>query len=162
MKRLLILIIHLLLISCQVDSNTQPENKSEDNVLNTLGLEDYKSIIRYPVEINKEVDSLNMANLTLKESVYIFDTIKSGDIIKKQFMFQNTGNKSLYILDTKVSCGCTVVSYNKGAILPNETGTIDVAFDSSEKKGYQDRSIILITNSIPNEVVIRMQGYIKQ
>lgn len=64
------------------------------------------------------------------------------------FVFTNTGNKELLILSATASCGCTVPTYPKTAILPGEKDSIKVEYNGTSKRpGVFKKSINLVTNA---------------
>lgn len=155
-----IVFLSLVVSICSCSAPVE-EAPVEPSVLDGLGIEDYEKIIRHPVSLEKIVDSSDWATITFDETIYHFDTISQEDKISKNFEFKNTGRNALYILDTRVSCGCTVVSFEKNAIKPGDIGVIEVEFDASGKIGIQDKSIVVISNSIPNETILKITGYVK-
>ena len=103
--------------------------------------------------------------MDFKELVYQFGTINQGDVVVHEFKFKNNGKRDLIIRKTSASCGCTAVEVQK-IIKPGETGTIKVTFNSTGKKGNQNKSVTIITN-IPgkdskkrdkNRIILRMKG----
>ena len=71
----------------------------------------------------------------------------SGEKAGMDFVYYNTGMKSLIILDAKASCGCTVPEWNKNPVLPGEKGIVRVVYDSSGELGMQNKSIRIISNA---------------
>ena len=56
------------------------------------------------------------------------------------------------------SCGCTSPEWTKEDVAPGETGEIVVEFDSKGKKGMQNKSVTVITNSEPQAKVLSFSG----
>ncbi len=52
-----------------------------------------------------------------------------GDIVDINFTCKNTGDKPLYLVYVRPSCGCTVADYTKEPIPPGKEGKIDAQFD---------------------------------
>ena len=143
-----------------MDEETAKLPGAEDPVLESLGIKDYESIIRHPVSSQMPIDSADWPLPVAISSNINFDTITQGEIVSLVYKIKNTGSKSLYILDTRVSCGCTVANFSTDAIPPNQYRTIPVQFDSKGKMGHQKKSIIVLTNGIPNETVLTMEGFV--
>lgn len=161
MKDTIILLIILFLVGCQQENSNSASNTSSETI-GDLDLKDYESILRHPVSSNNKLDSLDLAEINFKVKEISFDTIVMGEKAEIDFHFDNTGNNTLYILDTKVSCGCTITSYPRGGISAGNGGVISIIFDSTGKSGMQDRSIIVVSNGDPNETLLRIKGFIKQ
>jgi len=160
MKIKLLAFYLIFLGACAQDIQKSPEEN--EKVDNPFGVDDYEAIIRHPVSLNEIIDSSDWSKITFENTLLTFDTIQEGIKIKKTYNFVNSGSKSLYILDTKVSCGCTITDYKKGAILPGESGRIDVQFDSSGKSGFQEKTIIVVSNCIPNEISLKLTGFVNK
>lgn len=78
---------------------------------------------------------------------YDFGTIKEGEIVEHIFKFKNIGNKPLVITDAKASCGCTVASFPKQPIAPEQSGEIVVEFNSKGKPGHQEKKVTIYSNA---------------
>ena len=160
MKNILLLVLLLMNSACK-DEEVVDQLNGEDPVLESLGIKDYESIIRHPVSSQISVDSSDWPLPEAIPSNFNFDTITEGEIVSFVYKIKNTGSKSLYILDTRVSCGCTVAKFSADAIPPHQYGTISVQFDSRGKMGHQEKGIIVLTNGIPNETVLTMEGFVQ-
>jgi hypothetical protein len=73
------------------------------------------------------------------------------------FKFTNTGNEPLIITNAKGSCGCTVPSYPKDPILPGETGTIEVRYDTKRIGPFQ-KTVTLTTNEATSTHTLKIKG----
>ena len=62
-------------------------------------------------------------------------------------MVKNTGSAPLIISGYLVECGCTKVFFSPDPVLPNETTRVRVTFDTEGKAFFQDRVILLNTNT---------------
>lgn len=158
-KQLFILLTSIIILSCQ--NKTEVKNPG-DPILEKIAGKDYAKMIEIPTTPDGQVDTSNTAIIQLQQATFDFDTIFQGDKAEHTFHFTNTGKKELYILQTNTSCGCTVPEYSKDPVAPGEKGSIHVIFDSTGKKGAQNRRISLITNAFPSEKIIRMTGYVQQ
>jgi hypothetical protein len=96
--------------------------------------------------------------ITFSEEKHDFGRIDQGEKVSYSFMFTNTGGSDLVISSAQGSCGCTVPSYPKTAIKPNETSKIDVVFDSEGKSGLVQKTITLVTNCNPSTKVLTISA----
>jgi len=101
------------------------------------------------------------AKIEFNELVHQFGTIKTGDKVKHQFKFKNTGNAPLVIKSVDVSCGCTFPSYPFLPIESGEEGVIDVTFDSEHKVGRQKPTITVVTNARPRTIKLNLEGFVE-
>lgn len=76
-----------------------------------------------------------------------FGKIVAGKVVRKVFHFTNIGNKPLIISNATATCGCTLAKYPKNQpIAPKEKGQITVEFDSKEKQGQQNKTVLIYSN----------------
>lgn len=104
------------------------------------------------------------AQETAKAGVFTFETetLDYGTIEQKAdgarvFKFTNTGNAPIVITNAKGSCGCTVPTYSKNVIAPNETGEIEVKYDTN-RIGKFTKTITLTSNASEPTKVLRIKG----
>lgn len=64
------------------------------------------------------------------------------------FKFKNEGETPITIVDIQTSCGCTVAMSDKCNYLPNENGEIKGVFSVGDRKGVQNKTIVLLTNDL--------------
>ena len=105
--------------------------------------------------------TLTKPQITFINQVYDFGKIRKGEKIITSFHFKNTGTKPLVILQVQVSCGCTATTWTKGKIEPNQTGEIEVVFDSGMKDnmlGKQSKVLLVISNAINKETKLTLDG----
>ena len=96
--------------------------------------------------------------------VYDFDTeiIDYGTIEKnakknRYFKFKNTGKSPILITSVKATCGCTVAKKPSKPILPNETGTIEVNYDTN-RIGEFSKTITVSSNASEKSKILRIKG----
>ena len=87
-----------------------------------------------------------------------FGEISQGEKVKRMFKFTNVGKSSLIISDAKGSCGCTVPLWPKEPIAPGEEAEIEVVFDSNGKSGHQKKTVTLVANTVPNTMLLVIEG----
>lgn len=92
------------------------------------------------------------------EEVKEFGTITQGESVSLTFRFKNVGESDLIISSAQGSCGCTVPEWPKEPIKPGAEGKIEVTFNSTGKQGMQNKTITLVSNTIPNTKVIAIKG----
>ncbi|MBU6340135.1 MAG: DUF1573 domain-containing protein [Bacteroidetes bacterium] len=79
-----------------------------------------------------------------------FGEIEEGIVILDTFQFTNTGKAPYIIKEVKSSCDCTVLKRPDYPVMPGETSTLRVEFDSNGKAGSSQPGVIIYDNSIPN------------
>ena len=140
MRILSFILIGIFLVSCNNSASTKVKKEN--------------------VEVAKAQQEMtsNLAVMNFEKSEHDFGTINEGDVVETSFVFTNTGNSDLTILDARGSCGCTVPEYPKNTpIAPGESGEIKVKFDSSNKPGNQAKTVTLTTNTERGRDILRIK-----
>lgn len=91
---------------------------------------------------------------------YDFGNMLQGEKATYNFKFKNTGNAKLVISAVEKTCGCTEIKFPREAINPGESGSIKITFDSSSKKGMQNKRVIVKANTNPAETVLRFKAMV--
>ena len=81
---------------------------------------------------------------------------KGADPLRK-FSFKNVGDEPLIISNAQGSCGCTVPTWPKEPIMPGQTATIDVRYDT-QRVGPFSKSVTLTTNEANPTRVLSIKG----
>lgn len=137
----------MLLFGCNQDGQNDEESLSTDVVIN-------------PNTANGNPDQGSLPVIQFEETEHDFGRIIEGETVSFSFKFTNTGKTDLIIAEVSSSCGCTVPSYPKTPIRPGETGTIKVAFNSNGRRGYQNKNVVVISNTQPNATVIKIKAQV--
>jgi hypothetical protein len=85
-------------------------------------------------------------SIAFTEEEFDFGTVKQGDKVNHFFSFKNTGKNDLVISRAIGSCGCTVPEFPKEPIAPGKTGVMKVSFNSTGKKGKQQKTVSVYAN----------------
>lgn len=75
----------------------------------------------------------------------------------RKFTFTNTGTEPLVIKNARGSCGCTVPTWPKEPIMPGETGSIDVKYDTN-RVGPFTKTITITTNEAIGTKMLTIKG----
>ena len=143
MKQLILLLVFLVLFSC---------NSSSDEKTITTDL------VNSPLTANSNAEKVLIPNIEMLETSYNFGEIQQGESVTHDFILKNTGDADLIISAAKGSCGCTVPEWPKTPIAKGEEAVIKVTFNSAGKSGKQNKTVTLVTNAIPNTKVLTING----
>ena len=99
-----------------------------------------------------------IATIEFEETTYDFGEIESGTIFSHVFTFTNTSDEPLVLSNAKGSCGCTVPQWPREPIMPGETASITVKFNSKNKKGKRNQRITLTANTEPAQTFLYLTG----
>jgi hypothetical protein len=82
---------------------------------------------------------------------------------ERTWKFKNIGKEPLMITNAKGSCGCTVPTYPKEAIMPGKTGEITIKYDT-KRPGPIAKTVTITTNEPEgsNTHVIKVKGNVKE
>lgn len=81
-------------------------------------------------------------------------------MVSCNYELQNIGDKPLIIYSAGVSCGCTKVEFTKEPILPGQSTTVRVKFDTKTVYGRQDRIVTIESNATNSAVKLRYKGIV--
>ena len=132
-----------LLISC---------NSSNDGTLST-------DVITNPNTASGDIDN-NLPVVEFENDLHDFGKLIQGEKATFNFRFTNTGKSDLVISNVQTTCGCTVPKFPKKAIKPGEGDVIKVTFDSSNRKGMQNKIVTVVSNCQPNNNVLRIKAQV--
>jgi hypothetical protein len=85
--------------------------------------------------------------ITFEEASFDFGDIYQGDKVEHIFKLENTGNQPLIITNVQTTCGCTATEWPREPVMPGETASLKVNFDSAGKYGRQNKVISVISNA---------------
>ncbi|MCF0211836.1 MAG: DUF1573 domain-containing protein [Bacteroidales bacterium] len=75
-----------------------------------------------------------------------------------EFTFTNTGNEPLILSNVRASCGCTTPSWTQAPVMPGQTGTIKVKYNTNNV-GQFNKTITVNSNAVDNpRVVLKIKG----
>ncbi|MFM7218227.1 MAG: DUF1573 domain-containing protein [Bacteroidota bacterium] len=99
--------------------------------------------------------------ITFENPVHDFGKLTKGEKVSYAFKFTNTGTGDLIIRHAQASCGCTVPEWPKEPLAPGAGGLITVTFDSEGKSGLIEKTVTIISNTIPNTTNITIKALIE-
>ena len=143
MKYLITLLVSLSLMSC--------ESSLDKKIITT-------ELVNSPLTANKNAAKVSTPNIEMLETSFDFGEIQQGESVTHEFIIKNSGDAELIITAAKGSCGCTVPEWPKSPISEGEEAVIKVTFNSAGKSGKQNKTVTLVSNSIPNTKVISIIG----
>lgn len=135
------------LVLCSCSHRTGEEKISSDVVMN-------------PNTASGKADISKLPAFKFEEDVHDFGKIIEGEMVAFEFKFTNSGKSDLVIANVSTSCGCTVPIYTKAPIHPGGQGTIKVTFNSTGKRGYQTKNILIAANTQPNVTELRIKAQV--
>ena len=123
---------------------------------------DLSDLVYNPMRPDGTIDSSFLPIMSFEETEFDFGTIYEGDVVKKDFVFRNTGTAPLLVVNATSTCGCTVPQWPDRPIPPDSTGSIMVKFDSKNKPGPQNKEVTIFANTFPNRNIIVIKGNVEK
>lgn len=149
MKNLsLILVFTVALFAFSGCKNTKSNEKKE---LST-------DMVMNPNTASGQANTEDVPEVTFNEEEHDFGRVMQGEKVSFSFKFKNTGKAPLLISSVSSSCGCTVPEYPKDPVKPGEENYITVSFNSEGKRGFQNKSVTLVSNAQPGTKVLRIKA----
>ncbi len=102
------------------------------------------------------------AVFTVKQPLHKFPKATDGDQLQHFYVFTNTGNVPLVITDYSVACVCTKVFFPLKPILPGQTDSIRVTFDTKTKLGYHLRKVSLQSNAANSPLELSFKVFVRK
>ena len=149
------LIILSTVLSLGLGCKNEKNPDLPDNAINS-------SVINNPVTASSSTVKDNVPVFQFDSSSHYFGNMIEGEKISFAFRFKNVGKGELVIRAAQGSCGCTVPEYPKEVIKPGEGGIINVTFNSEGKEGFQEKTVTVISNTMPNTYVLTITGNVEK
>ena len=112
-----------------------------------------------PVDADK--GEMYVTTAEYSETTFDFGKIKETDTVSHKFIVKNTGKDPLFIFKANGSCECVRPVYDQEPIPPGTETVITVYFAGKGRKGKQNRSVMVNTNTDPAEMVLRITGEVE-
>jgi hypothetical protein len=108
-------------------------------------------------QVQAQQKSLHKAGAVIKfnQTSYQFGKIFFRSPGKHSFKFVNAGSEPLLLSQPRSSCGCTIPSWPKAPILPGDSGSIEVTYNT-HIVGSFNKTVTVYSNAQP--VVLHIRG----
>ncbi len=95
--------------------------------------------------------------IKFEKKVHDYGTILKGSNGDCEFVYKNVGDEPLIITSVQKSCGCTIPTWDPKPVLPGQSGTIKVGYDT-QRVGPFNKQITVISNAKNSTEVLTIQG----
>lgn len=165
-KNIKTFLLTLIALACLTIAMIEISGISTTAFVNKFGANKEEQKINDDLQERKEraeqVKNMAKTKIEFETPMYDFGTIQEGAVMKHAYTFKNVGDAPLLISEVLPSCGCTVAEFTKRPIMPNETGTIDIQFDSKGRPGVTEKHIIILSNADAEKVSIGFKGTVEK
>lgn len=101
------------------------------------------------------------ARMEVANKVHDFGNIKEdGGPVTAEFVFSNTGDANLVIIDAKADCGCTKPEFPKKPVAPGKKSVITVKYNPIGRPGAFDKVVTVRTNGNPAKLRLKIRGQV--
>jgi hypothetical protein len=140
------LAVYILLISCTGEKSSNENSKQN--------IEPSQSDSLQNAEVPKNT------KIEFYETIHDFGKINEGEKVQHKFKFKNVGNAPLIIQRTSTSCGCTVPTHTKDPVPPGGEGEINVEYNSKDREGQIEKSVIVFANTDPPTTKLKIKVFV--
>lgn len=103
------------------------------------------------------------ARIQFEKMNHDFGKIGDEKEVETEFVFKNTGKKTLVMQQPTAGCGCTVPQLTKLEYAPGESGSIKVKFNPQGKHGQQNQRVTVRSNDPTQpELTLTISAAVKQ
>jgi hypothetical protein len=95
--------------------------------------------------------------LSFAETEYDFGVLAPGDEAVHYFVFTNTGDKPMVILNVRTSCGCMASEWSKKPVGAGATDSLKVEYNT-KIKGSFSKTITVQSNALNPSVDLNIRG----
>ncbi|MFA6200803.1 MAG: DUF1573 domain-containing protein [Bacteroidales bacterium] len=106
-------------------------------------------------QLNKPVGT--QAEITFEKVEHDYGDVIKGGNGETSFTYKNTGKAPLVLSNVRSSCGCTVPSWSREPLMPGQTASIKVKYNTANV-GPINKSITVESNATTNRIVLKIKG----
>jgi hypothetical protein len=151
MKQLQFILV-LLVISLSILTSSCNRSGEGNNLLPS-------DIVKNPNTASGNSET-EMPAIEFENDFYDFGKIIQGEKVAYSFKFKNTGSTDLIITKVSSSCGCTVGDFPSVPIKPGQSNKIEVKFDSEGRRGFQNKTVTVLSNAQPSTTLLRIKAQV--
>lgn len=108
-------------------------------------------------------DAKKGAVIKFNETTFDFGEIKAGSgSVTHVFDFVNDGDEPLTVSNVKATCGCTVPKWTKEPIMPGQSGSVTVTYNSTKNATANPfgKSVTVTSNATPPQNQLTIRGHV--
>ena len=98
--------------------------------------------------------------VTADNTEFDLGTIPKGEAKMVSVSIKNVGDSPFMIFDTRASCGCTHIDYEKKPVLPDSTTTVNITYNADDR-GHFNKTVSLYGNMNGSPLIVKLKGNIK-
>lgn len=111
----------------------------------------------YSQQNDQSITDPNAPEILFDKLTHDYGTVYTGADGTCEFKFTNTGKQPLIITTVRASCGCTVPSYPRDPIMPGQSSSIKVRYDTN-RQGVIMKQVTVVSNAKTSNSVLTIKG----
>ncbi|MGP1515309.1 MAG: DUF1573 domain-containing protein [Bacteroidales bacterium] len=97
------------------------------------------------------------AEITFTEMEHDYGEVEKGGNGICEFVYKNTGKAPLMLTNVRSSCGCTIPSWSKEPLMPGQTATIKVKYNTNNV-GPINKTVTVESNAKSGKTILKIKG----
>lgn len=125
-------------------------DREVQNAYNSVDADARAKALRYIALLQQEGARPDRTTARWSRDTIRFGRVESGYIVFDSVVVTNTGDAPYVITDIKTACDCLVLGRPDFPLMPGESATLRIEFDSKGRQGPMTAGIVVYDNSSPN------------
>lgn len=114
----------------------------------------------FSISLAKAQDNNQGAVINFEKLSHDYGEVFQSDNGEYEFKFTNTGKEPLILTDVRSSCGCTVPEWPRNPILPGQSSSVKVKYNTNIV-GPINRQVTITSNATNSPSILRISGQVK-
>ncbi len=93
--------------------------------------------------------------IKISKAEHNFGNLPLGPAAATEFTIKNISKEPIVIKNVVPSCGCTIPTWTKEPILPGQTGIIKAVYNTENRPGNFNKSLVIETNRGKRSIIIK-------
>lgn len=117
-------------------------------------------VLLFSTTLIKSQESKQGSEISFEKLHHDYGEIFQSDNGEYEFKFTNTGKEPLILTDVRSSCGCTVPEWPRNPILPGQSSSVKVKYNTNIV-GPINRQVTITSNAANSPSILRISGQVK-
>ena len=105
----------------------------------------------------EKATNATQAEITFEKLENDYGEVQQGGNGVTEFKYTNTGKVPLILSKVRSSCGCTVPSWSKEPLMPGQSASITVKYNTNNV-GVINKNVTVESNASNNRVILKIKG----
>lgn len=167
MKKIVLTLSMILVVSFGLFAQVSTSDKApakptpeEQKKMEVLRQQEMDKKTQEQQEQNAQANNPNAPVITFDKLVHDYGDLEQNGDGRCEFVFKNEGKEPLILSNVRSSCGCTVPEWPRQPILPGQSETIKVKYDT-KRVGMINKTISVYSNASESPVTLRIKGKVE-